>query len=145
MRAHRPAILLVFLLLATSPASAQWSGSGEAVLVVSDTFSVFRAETGEEVVHLLVKDEILVAQGSGRRFPEAGARVKVEYVVRDGKRSRTARGWIALGPELLRFSFPCRCAQGCWPFEEEGRDLRWNRCVQEAAAAATLAATAPEP
>jgi hypothetical protein len=145
MRPHRPVLLLLALvLLAAPPALAQWTGTGDAALVLADTLTVFRAETGEEPLRVLVKDEILVAQGSGRSFSSSSGRVKVEIVVQDGKRLRPLKGWVALGPELFRFTFPCRCAQGCWPFEESGRDVRWNRCVQEAALAATLAA-APAP
>ena len=142
MRPFRPALVLVLTFLAAPPAGAQWTGNGEAALVLAETVTVFRAETGNDPLHVLVKDEIVVATGPGRRFPASASRARVEIVVHDGKRARAVRGWVASGPDLLRFTFPCRCAQGCWPFESAGREARWNSCVQEAAA---LAAASPAP
>ena len=145
MRPCRPALLLALAGLVAMPAPAQWSGSGDAALVVADTLTVFRSNKGDEVLHVLVKDEILVAHGSDRKLKESNGRFRVEVVVRDGKRLRAATGWVPLGEDLLLFTFSCRCAQGCWPLEEAGRGVRWNQCVQEAAveAARNAAATAP--
>lgn len=145
MRSHWPALLLAVACLADVPARAQWTAYGQAALVTTDTLPVFRSEAGEDVLHVLVKDEILVPQGSGRKLSGPAGRAKVEVLVRDGKRTRAVRGWVALGPELLRFAYPCRCAQGCWPYAEEERSLAWNRCVQEAAAAAAMAASTAAP
>ncbi len=142
MSPSRPLLLLALAGLTALPAPAQWRGSGDAALVLAESAVVFDSEKGDETIHLLVKDEIVVAQGAGRKLRESGGRARVELVLRDGKRLRAVTGWVSLESGFLRFSYPCRCAQGCWPFEDGGRDVRWNSCVQEAAIEAVRSAAA---
>jgi hypothetical protein len=142
MSPSRPFLLLALAGLAALPALAQWSGSGDAALVLAESVVVFRSEKGDEPLHLLVKDEIVVAHGTGRRFRESGGRARVELVLRDGKRLRAVTGWVSRESGFLRFSYPCGCAQGCWPFEDGGREIRWNSCVQEAAIEAVRSSAA---
>lgn len=142
MSPSRPFLLLALAGLTALPALGQWSGSGDAALVLAESAVVFKSEKGDEALHLLVKDEIVVAHGTGRKLRESGGRARVELVLRDGKRLRAATGWVALESGFLRFSYPCRCAQGCWPFEDGERDTRWNSCVQEAAIEAVRSAAA---
>lgn len=140
MRPSRPFLLLALAGLTALPALGQWSGSGDAALVLAESAVVFKSEKGDETLHLLVKDEIVVAHGTGRKLRDSGGRARVELVLRDGKRLRAATGWVDLENGFLRFSYLCRCAQGCWPFEDGGRDTRWNPCVQEAAVEAVRSA-----
>jgi hypothetical protein len=114
-------------------ACAQWNSTGEGAVVIAESVTVYSHSKGGDVSGVFVRNELIAADGPGKKFKDQDGRYKVTALYKDGKKKKVLSGWVDPSGLSPAFQFPCSCAQGCWPFDENSSELKWNRCFVQAA------------